>query len=41
MHAMSEDVLEACHNGIMAWEESSKCIPILIQGENDFVNKRL
>ncbi len=40
MHAMSEDVLEACHNGIMGWEESSKCVPILIQGEDDFVKTK-
>ncbi|MCV0400965.1 MAG: SIS domain-containing protein [Nitrosopumilus sp.] len=35
IHAISEDVIEACHNGIVAWENSSNIIPILIQGMDD------
>ena len=32
---MTEDVIESCHNGIVAWGESSNAKPILIQGKND------
>ncbi len=35
MHAMSEDVIETCHNGIVAWEKNSNVKPILIQGFDD------
>jgi len=35
-HAISEDVIEACHNGIVAWEKFSGIKPILIEGEDDF-----
>lgn len=34
-HAMIEDMMEACHNGIVAWEGEDKAIPILIEGEDD------
>jgi glucose/mannose-6-phosphate isomerase len=34
-HAIIEDVMEASHNGIMAWEKPSKIQPILIRGKND------
>jgi len=36
MHAMAEDIMEACHNGIVAWESKSSLQPILIQGKDDF-----
>lgn len=36
MHAMAEDIMEACHNGIVAWESKSNLQPILIQGKDDF-----
>ena len=36
MHAMAEDIMEACHNGIVAWESGSNMQPILIQGKDDF-----
>jgi glucose/mannose-6-phosphate isomerase len=36
MHAMSEDVIEACHNGIVSWEKKSTIIPILIRGSKDY-----
>ncbi len=35
-HVITEDVIEACHNGIVAWEEKSNIQPILIQGKNDY-----
>ena len=34
-HAMTEDVLEASHNGIVAWESASPARPVLIQGPDD------
>ena len=40
MHAMAEDVVEACHNGIVAWEQKSEVIPILIQGKDDHVKTK-
>ena len=36
MHAITEDVVESCHNEIVAWEQPSNIIPILVQGENDY-----
>ena len=36
IHAITEDVIEACHNGIVSWDRQSKVKPILIQGKNDF-----
>jgi glucose/mannose-6-phosphate isomerase len=35
-HAISEDVIEACHNGIVPWEKPSIVQPILIQGDEDY-----
>ena len=40
MHAIAEDVIEASHNGIVAWEKQKKFQPILIQGENDFIKTK-
>jgi glucose/mannose-6-phosphate isomerase len=37
MHVITEEVVEACHNGIVAWERNSKLKPILIKGEKDYV----
>ena len=39
-HALSEDVVEACHNGIVSWEKSSQVKPILIQGRDDYVKTK-
>ena len=39
-HAMTEDVIEACHNGIVSWEIESDCQPILIRGMDDYVKTR-
>ena len=35
IHAMTEDVIESCHNGIVAWEKKSNVKPIMIQGLDD------
>jgi len=40
MHAIAEDVIEACHNGIVAWERSSDVKPILIQGKDDYIRTK-
>lgn len=34
-HAVAEDILEASHNGIVAWESATTARPILIQGPDD------
>lgn len=35
IHAMAEDVIEACHNGVVSWEKKSVVNPILIEGADD------
>jgi glucose/mannose-6-phosphate isomerase len=40
MHAITEDVIEACHNGIVAWDKKSNINPILIQGTNDYIKTK-
>ena len=37
LHVITEDVVEACHNGIVAWEQNSNVKPILIRGQDDYV----
>jgi len=39
-HAMAEDVIEACHNGIVSWEQLSNIQPILIQGKDDYIKTK-
>ena len=39
-HVITEDVIEACHNGIVAWERPSSLKPILIKGTNDFIKTK-
>jgi len=39
-HAMVEDVIEACHNGIVAWEKISDVQPILLEGEDDYIKTK-
>ena len=39
-HAMIEDVIEACHNGIVSWEKRSNIQPILIQGQDDHIKTK-
>ena len=39
-HAMVEDVIEACHNGIVSWEAKHDVKPVLIQGSEDYVKTK-
>tara|TARA_Y100001936_G_scaffold240864_1_gene275916 strand:- start:9365 stop:10333 length:969 start_codon:yes stop_codon:yes gene_type:complete len=36
-HVLFEDIIEACHNGIVSWESPSNIQPILLQGKDDHV----
>ena len=40
IHAMIEDVIEACHNGIVAWEKSDNVKPIFLEGEDDYIRTK-
>jgi len=40
LHVATEDVIEACHNGIVSWEKDSNMQPILIQGYDDYVKTK-
>ena len=40
MHVIIEDVIEACHNGIISWERSSNVQPILVEGIDDYVKTK-
>ncbi len=40
IHAIAEDVIEACHNGVVSWEIESNVKPILIQGVNDYTKTK-
>ena len=40
MHAMIEDVIEACHNGMVAWERKSDVKPVLIRGHDDYIKTK-
>ncbi len=35
LHVISEEILEACHNGIVAWSKNKEFQPILIRGKDD------
>ena len=39
-HVITEDVIEACHNGIVAWEKPSNLKPLLIEGMDDYIKTR-
>jgi glucose/mannose-6-phosphate isomerase len=39
-HASTEDVIEFCHNGIVAWESNSEHQPVLIQGVDDNIKTK-
>ena len=39
-HAMAEDVIEACHNGIVAWEKKDNVKPILLEGQDDYIKTK-
>ena len=34
--AMTEDIIESCHNGIVSWNKKSEVTPILLQGKDDY-----
>jgi len=40
IHAIAEDVIEACHNGIVSWEKQSNVQPILIEGYDDYIKTK-
>ncbi len=40
MHVIAEDVIESCHNGIMAWKKNSDVYPILIKGQDDYIKTK-
>ena len=40
IHAIAEDVIEACHNGIVSWEIDSNVQPILIKGHDDYTKTK-
>ena len=40
MHVISEELFEACHNGIVAWEKNKKFQPILIRGKDDHLKTK-
>ena len=40
IHAMVENIVETCHNGIVSWEKTSNVQPILIQGVDDFIKTK-
>ncbi len=39
-HVIIEDVLESCHNGIVAWEKKSSVQPVLIRGTDDHIKTK-
>ena len=39
-HAIIENVIEACHNGIVSWERKSEVKPILIEGQDDYIKTK-
>jgi glucose/mannose-6-phosphate isomerase len=40
IHAITEEVIEACHNGIVAWENASPVQPILLRGTDDYIKTK-
>jgi glucose/mannose-6-phosphate isomerase len=39
-HTIIEDVIEACHNSIVSWEQPSIVQPLLLRGKDDFVKTK-
>jgi len=39
-HAFAEDVIEACHNGIVSWELTSNIKPVLLRGTEDYAKTK-
>jgi glucose/mannose-6-phosphate isomerase len=40
LHTIAEDVIECCHNGIVAWENKTNVQPIIIQGYDDHIKTK-
>ena len=40
MHAITEDVVESSHNGVVSWERHSDVIPIMIEGADDYIKTK-
>jgi len=40
LHVISEDIIEASHNGIVPWRNSKKIKPILVRGQDDFIKTK-
>ena len=40
IHVITEDIIEASHNGIVAWKNKDRIKPILIQGKDDFIKTK-
>ena len=36
LHAITEDIIEACHNGIVPWVTKTNLKPILLEGSDDY-----
>ena len=39
-HAITENVVESSHNGIVSWEKPSSMVPILIEGKDDHIKTK-
>ena len=39
-HVIIEDIVESCHNGIVAWERKSNVQPIMIKGNDDHMKTK-
>ena len=39
-HAIIEDVIESCHNGVVAWETPTNIKPILLEGTEDYTKTK-
>ena len=39
-HAIAEDIIESCHNGIVAWTNHSIVQPILLKGVDDYIKTK-
>jgi len=39
-HAIMEDIIESCHNGIVSWEKPSMVQPILLRGQDDYIKTK-
>ena len=39
-HAIIEDIIESCHNGMVSWEKPSRVQPILLRGQEDYIKTK-